>query len=221
MKFTIIFLGLISQIDLHTAGSQRAVLVRSPHPPHEATLRVNPADIKPMTTPTFARATTCPAGLICYEIDGEQIELKDGASSATFLEDRFLKHVPRLSKITDSRASDGTVRVKKSIRNGTNFSVASAYVKYAGGRLTVDQVFCDEIRFVPQLYAPDKMCVAADVVFTSDIISDEYVELRSVSGKSIASDQTVCPAGMVTFAVPEKVKAASVAASIAPMLSAG
>ena len=53
------------------------------------------------------------------------------------------------------------------------------------GRLTVDQVFCDEIRFVPQLYAPDKMCVAADVVFTSDIISDEYVELRSVSGKSI------------------------------------
>jgi hypothetical protein len=193
MKFTIIFLGLISQIDLHTAGSQRAVLVHSPHPPHEATLRVNPADIKPGTTPTFKRAGNCPAGVICYEIKGEQIELKDGATTATFLESRFLNHVPRLSKVTDSAASNGTVRVKSSVRNGTNFGVASAYVKYAGGRLTVDQVFCDEVRFEPALYAPPTMCVAADVVFTSDPISEEYVELRSDTGKSIwlKSDATV------------------------------
>ncbi len=47
------------------------------------------------------------------------------------------------------------------------------------------------------------------------------VGLISCREKSSASDQTVCPAGMVTFGIPPKVKALSVAVSIAPLLLLG
>jgi len=193
--FTIIFMGLIAQIGIHTETKQLAVFVKSVDPPHSARLVVPTAAIDTSHTVLLSEITTnCPSGNRCFSLDGRHLTLAGTAGGSTFLDNTFLDHVPHLGQITQSENATGSQHVKPTIVVGSTNSAVNGYLKYRGGKLSVDTTWCTEVMFDPQLTAPDKMCAAHHVIFESGEVEGDFVELRFRNGNPairIASTATV------------------------------
>jgi hypothetical protein len=205
--FTIIFMGLIAQIGIHTETKQLAVFVKSTDPVHSARLVVPTDAIDKNHTPLLDEIKKdCPTGNRCFSLNGRHLKLFGTAAGSTVLDKTFLAHVPHLSQMTQSKDADGSQHVKPTIVVGSTNSAVNGYLKYAGGTLSVDTTWCTEVKFYPQLTTPDKMCAAHHVVFTSGEVEDDFVELRFRNGNPairIASTATIRVENMPTTLASE------------------
>jgi hypothetical protein len=192
MKFTIIFMGLISQLALN--DSQRlAIAIKSPSPPHRAWVRVHQNDLvaNPLFVKSLRRITNgCPAGDACFSWESEHLALSGVPGGATSLEGSFMKHVPHLSQLT-APSTNMTVAINPAVLARKSHQDVSGDLAFSGGSLSVKRVWCPQVKFDDHgdsvLDPPDPACVAHDVVYTSGEIAStsKFVELTSDSNRKI------------------------------------
>jgi hypothetical protein len=192
MKFTIIFMGLISQLALND-NQRLAVAIKSPSPPHRAWVRVAQSDL--VANPVFAKSlrrikNDCPAGDACFSWEGEHLTLNGVPEGATSLESSFMTHVPHLSQIT-APSTNMTVVINPNVIARKTHQDVSGDLAFSGGSLSVKRVWCPQVEFDDHgdsvLDPPGPACVAHDVVYTSGEIAStkKFVELTSDTSRKI------------------------------------
>ncbi|HUR80645.1 MAG TPA: hypothetical protein VM733_07755, partial [Thermoanaerobaculia bacterium] len=172
-----------------------AVYVKSTDPPHTVSLVVPVLAVSGTPASELKEITKdCPSENRCFSLDGTNLTLNGTAGGSTFLDKTFLEHVPHLSRMTQSPNANGSQHVSPVIVVGASHHAVSGYLKYAGGKLSVDTTWCTEVKFEPQLTTPDKMCVAHHIIYKSGSPDGDFVELRFPNSKvaiTIASTATV------------------------------